>query len=72
MTPELEAFRSVNFDWTRQLKSIWLNPSYHVPELNRATADDIIEYFESRALTDASEEPLGKVLVGAAGFGKTH
>jgi len=68
----LEAFRSVNFDYTRQLKSVWNDPPYHVPAINQAATDDIMDYFLSRTQVETDDEPLGKVLVGAAGFGKTH
>ena len=68
----LEAFRAVNFDYTRQLKSVWNDPLYHVSTINRAAADDIMDYFLSRTRGETGEEPLGKILVGAAGFGKTH
>jgi hypothetical protein len=44
----LEALRSVNFDWTRQLKSVWTDPPYHVPNINDRAADDIMNYFRLR------------------------
>ena len=73
MTTALEAFRAVNFDWTRQLKSIWADPVYHVPSLHEAAIDDIMDYFVSRTRDpDPNDEPLGKVIVGPAGYGKTH
>ncbi|MFT4080708.1 ATP-binding protein [Rhodomicrobium sp.] len=68
----LEAFRSVNFDWTRQLKSVWTDPHYHVSNINQSATDDIMDYFLSRTQVEGDNEPLGKVLVGPAGFGKTH
>ena len=43
MTSELDAFRSVDFDWTRQLKSVWRDPPYHVPSLHQKTIDEIID-----------------------------
>lgn len=72
MTLELKAFRTVNFDWTRQLKSIWTDPPYHAPAVHEATLDDIADYFVSRTGADCFDEPLGRVIVGPAGFGKTH
>jgi hypothetical protein len=70
---ELKAFRSVEFDWTRQLRSIWHDPPYHLPSLHQAQLDDIVEYFE-RATRDRVpvNEPLGRVIVAPAGYGKTH
>lgn len=72
MTLELNAFRAVNFDWTRQLKSIWTDPPYHVSALHEATIEDIADYFVSRTGGNCFDEPLGRVIVGPAGFGKTH
>ena len=66
-----EAFSSVDFNSTRQLPSIWSNPTFHVSSLHRESADEILKYFLSRTRIDLPE-PLGKVVVGPAGFGKTH
>jgi hypothetical protein len=70
----LDALRSVNFDWTRQLKSVWRDPIYHVPSLHQRPLDDIINYFaeKTRDPADVGDEPLGRVIVGPAGYGKTH
>jgi hypothetical protein len=70
---ELEAFRSVDFDWTRQLRSIWRDPPYNVPSLHKERLDDLVDYFvrKTRDL-DPADEPLGHVIVGPAGYGKTH
>jgi hypothetical protein len=35
MTSDLDAFRLVDFDWTRQLRSIWHDPPYHVARLHQ-------------------------------------
>jgi Helicase HerA, central domain len=73
MTSELDAFRSVNFDWTRQLRSIWRDPPYHVPSLHRQDLDGLIDYFATRTCDpDPTDEPLGRIIVGPAGYGKTH
>ncbi len=73
MTGELDAFRAVNFDWTRQLKGIWRDPRYHVPGLHRQAVEDVVDYFFSKTVDpDPEDEPLGRVIVGPKGFGKTH
>src|SRR5215510_3146893 len=70
---ELDAFRSVDFNWTRQLRSIWRDPAYHVASLHQARLDDLVGYFTSKTRApDPPDEPLGRVLVGPAGYGKTH
>ncbi|MFZ1964006.1 MAG: hypothetical protein WAU78_11185 [Roseiarcus sp.] len=70
---ELDAFRSVDFDWTRQLRGIWRDPPYHVASLHRERIDDLVDYFTNRTHEpDPTDEPLGCVIVGPAGYGKTH
>jgi hypothetical protein len=70
---ELDVFRAVNFDWTRQLRSIWRDPPYHVASLNQVRVDDLVDYFATKTREpDPVDEPLGRVIVGPAGYGKTH
>jgi hypothetical protein len=70
MTSEFDAFRAVNFDWTRQLKSVWRDPHYHVPGLHRQAVDDVRDYFFLKTVDpDPDDEPLGRVIVGPKGFG---
>src|SRR5215471_10116072 len=70
---ELEVFRSVDFNWTRQLRSIWRDPPYHVPSLHQRPVDEIVDYFRTQTHDrDPLDEPLGRVIVGPAGYGKTH
>jgi hypothetical protein len=70
---ELDALRSVNFDWTRQLRSIWRDPPYHVASLHHALLDDLVDYFGRKTVEpDPADEPLGRLVVGPAGYGKTH
>jgi len=68
----LDAFRLVDFDWTRQLRSVWRDPSYHVPSLHQERLDDVIDYFVRKTRDPEGPEPLGCVIVGPAGYGKTH
>jgi hypothetical protein len=70
---ELRALRSANFDWTRQLRSIWRDPLYHVSSLHRELLDDLVDYFARKTRDrDPVDEPLGRLIVGPAGYGKTH
>jgi hypothetical protein len=73
MTIELDAFRTVNFNWTRQLKTIWQDPPYHVPGLHQRVVDSVMNDFISETIDIAPfDEPLGRVIVGPKGAGKTH
>jgi hypothetical protein len=73
MSSQLDAFGAVNFNWTRQLKSVWKDPPYHFSSFNKQPADDLVNYLFLRATgPDPDDEPLGRVIVGPKGFGKTH
>lgn len=67
----LAAFRAVDFDWTRQLQSVWRDWTYHVEGMHQSVANDLMSEFldRTRALEAA---PLGWVIAGPAGSGKTH
>ena len=73
MTTELEAFRAVDFNWVRQLQSIWRDPPHHVDSIHQALVDDIVDYFTKvTSDSDPANEPQGRIVVGPAGLGKTH
>jgi hypothetical protein len=71
MASDIEAFADVNFDWTRHLHSVWSDPPYHVEGLHKQAADEIIAYLLART-GERGIAPLGRVVVGSAGAGKTH
>jgi hypothetical protein len=73
MTTELEAFGAVDFNWVRQLQSIWRDPPYHVDSIHPALVNDIVNYFTKvTSDSDPANEPQGRIIVGPAGLGKTH
>jgi hypothetical protein len=73
MSDGLTAYATVDFSWTRQLKSVWVDPKYHLPDLHQQTAVNIVDYLYAQTPNeDPENEPLGQVIVGPAGFGKTH
>lgn len=67
----LEALHSIDFEWTRQLQSVWRDPPYHVDDLNGDVAKRIIAEFLAKT-KHRDSTPLGEVVVGTAGSGKTH
>ena len=71
MNPALAALRAVDFNWTRALRDVWTDPLYHVDDLNKSTVDAIIDDFHA-ATRDANSNPVGQVIQGRAGSGKTH
>jgi hypothetical protein len=67
----LSAFRAVDFDWTRRLDSIWRDASCHVEGLHRHVSDMLMsEFVIGTGSVDSS--PVGRVIVGQKGVGKTH
>ncbi|MGQ0686006.1 ATP-binding protein [Bradyrhizobium sp.] len=69
----LELFRDVDFNWTRQLRSVWRDQPYNIPDIHKDVLEDIVGYFlRSTREVEPDNEAIGRVVVGAAGYGKTH
>jgi len=68
----LAALGKVELDYTRDLESIWTDSREHVPQLNGATAHQLVEDFMRRTRPEALARPLGRAMIGTAGAGKTH
>jgi hypothetical protein len=71
MNQELQAFRAVDFNWTHALQSIWTDPDFQVDELHEAIIDQIMDDFR-RETVNITDKPVGRVVLGQAGAGKTH
>jgi hypothetical protein len=71
MNPSLQAFRAVDFNWTYDLQGVWSDPAFQVHELHSALIDCIMDDFLLRT-KKLADNPLGKVILGEAGAGKTH
>lgn len=69
-TAELTALAALTFNWTRALDDVWTDQRYHVDGLHAETADLIREGIRAVAADDA--KPLGLVIQGERGVGKTH
>ncbi len=69
-TEHLAYLRRADFSFTRQLGSVWFDDPRDVPELHHRVRADILARVEASA--QAGETPLGIVLKGDAGLGKTH
>ncbi len=69
---ELDVFRSADFDWVRHLDSVWEDCAYDVPGVH----EEIRKEFETKIIQYAAAEdrrsPLGWVIQGMPGSGKTH
>lgn len=70
---ELDVLREVDFNWTRQLRGIWRDQPYNVPAIHQDVLNDIMQYFLKNTRDPEPEnEAVGRVIIGAAGYGKTH
>jgi hypothetical protein len=67
---ELTALAALSFNWTRALDDVWTDLRYHVDGLHAETAD-LIRAGIGEAGADSSR-PLGIVIQGERGVGKTH
>ena len=71
MNQALQAFRAVDFNWTRDLQSVWSDPVFQVDALHKSTIDGMMDDF-LRFTRRPSDNPIGQVILGEAGVGKTH
>src|ERR1700750_2837465 len=71
MNEALHAFRTADFNWTRDLQSVWSTPPFQVDELHQGLIDEIMMDFCQNTKT-IDTNPIGKVILGAAGPGKTQ
>jgi hypothetical protein len=69
---ELSALESVDFQWTQSLDSVWQDSPYDVPAIHLRARQALLA--KLRSMSDGADpgSPLGWVLTGSAGFGKTH
>ena len=67
---ELTALAGLTFDWTRALDDVWTDQRYHVDGLHAVTAALIGSGI--RTVTADGARPLGIVIQGQRGVGKTH
>ena len=71
MEQGLSALCSVDFNWTSPLESIWQTPAYHHPGLHQAAQNVILQAL-SQIGKRPDAKPLGQVIAGSPGAGKTQ
>ena len=71
MSAALQALRTVDFNWTHDLQSVWSDHAFQVDELHQHLTDRIIDDFFGRT-ERPTDNPIGQVILGEAGAGKTH
>jgi hypothetical protein len=72
MNEALQALHAVDFEWTTHIDTIWRDVPYDVPELQEALRKEALLQLERLFMSKTSASPLGMVLAGSGGSGKTH
>lgn len=67
----LEAFTSARLDWTASLNQVWTDSPVHVEGVHREVIDEVLEKWGWMEDPDVLN-PLGTIILGEAGAGKTH
>ncbi|WP_169975716.1 helicase HerA domain-containing protein [Tautonia rosea] len=67
-----DVLRQVDFDWAMHLSSIWRDSESDVPGLHENLRREFTAKIDAIAHSKLSHSPLGWVITGSAGTGKTH
>ncbi|MBE9078460.1 DUF87 domain-containing protein [Romeria aff. gracilis LEGE 07310] len=68
----LQALQTVDFSWTTHVKSIWNPPAFDISDLHGQARSQIITAAKQLQASNSAESPLGQVVGGDPGTGKTH
>jgi GTPase SAR1 family protein len=68
----LDVVRHFDFDWAVSLSDVWSDAAWDVPALHGPTRQQFIERLEAIHKPGQAKSPLGWVLIGRGGSGKTH
>ena len=68
---ELDALAALSFNWTLNKEDVWAPSPYHVEGLHPGAVSQIRRGIDAANASKGSN-PLGVVLVGQRGVGKTH
>ncbi len=68
----LETLKQIDFDWTRHVKSVWHDSAFDIDNLNVKERQTILERMENLKQVQKADAPLGLVIQGPPGAGKTH
>lgn len=72
MEEPLSCLRRIDFDWIRQIDSVWEPHSAHIEGVHEAVLDALVDDVERMAVSRSDYSPLGQVVLGYPGAGKTH
>jgi len=68
----LQALQAVDFDWTMHMQSVWRDAIHDVETLHQPYRQKILDELLRLQRSSEPNSPLGMILVGSAGAGKTH
>ncbi|EKU98809.1 putative ATPase [Leptolyngbya sp. PCC 7375] len=68
----LEALQAADFSWTTHVRNIWDTPAFHIEGLHQQERKKILADVTQLAKSKDPKPPLGQVIAGPAGAGKTH
>jgi hypothetical protein len=68
----LSLLKAINFDWVMHMRSVWHDSDYDVEALHEEPRTRIIHELAQIKDTKKPNSPLGLVLIGEGGAGKTH
>ncbi|MFF4416883.1 ATP-binding protein [Streptosporangium sp. NPDC001559] len=71
MSRELEALQALRFNWVEGPDDVWSSSTFHVEGLNRVVERDILGGVAD-VVSGGATSPIGLVLRGQRGSGKTH
>jgi hypothetical protein len=69
---ELDLIRSVNFDWATRLSDVWSPAAWDIPEMHARVRAEFARKLTVMREQPEAGSPLGWVIVGGGGTGKTH
>ena len=72
MDLQLAALRAADFDYTQHLENVWGDSPFHVAEFNKDLVEQLLDDLDLRTGKQGAPSPLGWVICGPAGTGKTH
>lgn len=68
----LHALQEVDFEWAVHLRSVWTDIAYDIPAIHGGEREAILSRIEALRRSSQPRSPLGLVIRGNAGAGKTH
>ncbi|MGD1862010.1 MAG: AAA family ATPase [Leptolyngbyaceae cyanobacterium] len=71
-TSELQALKQIDFDWVRRVRSVWHDSLFDVDNLNIKERQAVLTRLEALKQAKQSSSPMGLIIQGVSGSGKTH